>query len=173
MHHARPFLLTLLAGLSLLLDARAQQVEPKSVSYTVVAKDLHGPRGLLFLVSGDLLVAEQSSGSIAKVARDGRITRIASGLRSPHDIDVDPQGNLYVAETGSDRVALVSPGGKVSTYVDGLDSPVDLAFNPAAELLVCELSSGRAIRCSMRSGNSASRRRIRASSSSSQASAGR
>ncbi len=117
----------------------------KLADVEVMAKDLRGPRGLLFLPSADLLVVEQSNGSIAKVARDGQTRRIASGLLSPHVIDVDPQGNLYVAETGSDRVALVSPGRKVSTCVGVLDSPVDFAFNPAGELLVCKLSSGRVL----------------------------
>ena len=145
MHHARSLWLALLAAPSLLHGAIAQPIDPKTVATTVFAKDLQGPRGLLFLASGDLLVAEQSGGSIARVARDGQVTRIASGLLSPHDLDVDPQGNVYVAETGSDRVALVSPSGKVSAYVDGLDGPVDLAFNLAGELLVCELRSGRVL----------------------------
>ena len=44
-----------------------------------------GPRGLLFGPSGELFVAEQSGGSVVKIDRDGRVTRVARGLSKPHD----------------------------------------------------------------------------------------
>jgi len=113
------------------------------VSYTVAVEGLAGPRGLLFALSGDLYVVEQASGEIAKIAPDGRVTRIAKGFSNAHDIAMDAEGNLYVAETGAGRVARISPTGEVTTYVDGLSVPVDLDFNPQGELLVCELGSGK------------------------------
>jgi len=47
--------LALFAGLSFF--AGSALGDSSGVYFTVVAKDLHGPRGLLFLPSGDLLVA--------------------------------------------------------------------------------------------------------------------
>jgi glucose/arabinose dehydrogenase len=112
-------------------------------NYTVFATGLAEPRGLLVAPSGDLYVAEQKSGSIAKITPDGKITRIADGFVSPHDLAIDAKGNIYVAETATGRVAMISPTGKVTTYLADLDGPVDLDFNPHGELLVCELQSGK------------------------------
>jgi DNA-binding beta-propeller fold protein YncE len=118
---------------------------PPATRYTVFAEGLERPRGLLFLPSGDLVVAEEGAGRIAKINRDGRVSRLAGGLRGPHDIEADAKGNLYVAETGRDRVALITPAGQVTTYIGNLGGPVDLAFNPAGELLVCELHKARVV----------------------------
>lgn len=131
-------------GLALARKSPAQSV-PKAISvvtYTVVVTGLAGPRGLLFAPSGDLYVAEQTSGAIAKIAPDGRVTRIAKGLADPHDLAIDAEGNLYVAETGANRVARISPAGAVTTFIAGLAKPVDLDFNSNGELLVCELGRG-------------------------------
>jgi hypothetical protein len=49
-------------------------------------------------------VVEQKSGDIAKLIRDGRVTRIAKRLSNPHDLAMDAQGNLHVAETGAGRI---------------------------------------------------------------------
>lgn len=114
-----------------------------AASYTVFATGLAEPRGLLFAPSGDLYVAEQKSGTIAKISADGHVTRIAFGLSSPHDLAIDAKGNIYVADTAANRVAMVSPTGTVTTYIANLDGPVDLDFNPQGELLVCELQSGK------------------------------
>ena len=112
------------------------------MGYTVFATGLAGPRGLLFSRSGDLFVAEQSGGSIARITPDGGVNLFAKGLSTPHDLAFDVSGYLYVADTGANRVARVSPEGSVTTYIPGLDVPVDLAFHPNGELFVCELYAG-------------------------------
>lgn len=108
----------------------------------VVAEGLRGPRGLLFLPDGSLLVAEQDRGTIVRIAQEGTVTRIASGLSRPHDIARDAAGALYVADTGNGRIARITPEGAVSTYVAGLTAPVDLDFDPAGRLLICEYTRG-------------------------------
>lgn len=142
-----PLLILLIIGLP---SGRPSFAQPaikvaSGVSYTVMATGLAGPRGLLFASSGDLYVAEQTSGDIARIAPDGRVIRVAKGLADPHDLALDPRGNVYVAETGTNRVARISPAGKVTTYIAGLAAPVDLDFNPQGELLVCELGSGKVV----------------------------
>lgn len=109
---------------------------------TVHAEGLATPRGLLITPAGDMYAAEQGSGTIARIAADGKITRIG-GFKQPHDIAIDAKGNLYVADTGNQRIAIVTPERKVSTWVGDLKRPVDIAFNSAGELLVCEFTANR------------------------------
>jgi streptogramin lyase len=109
-------------------------------AYRVFASQLAEPRGLLIAPDGAMYVAEQRSGSVARIDADGKITRIAQGLKGPHDLALDAEGNLYVAETGMDRVAKIARNGAVTTFIGDLDSPVDLEFAPNGELWVCELA---------------------------------
>ncbi len=51
-----------------------------------------------------LYVVEQKSGNIAKLIRDGRITRIAKGLSNPRDLAMDVQGYPRGAETGAGHI---------------------------------------------------------------------
>src|SRR5512144_2961277 len=113
--------------------------------YTVFASGIAGPRGLVFASSGDLFVAEQSGGSVARIDREGRVTRIARGFSHPHDLAFDAQGNLYVADSSANRVARIAPAGEVATYLSDVEFPVDLDFSPQGELLVCELYRGRVV----------------------------
>lgn len=142
--------LCLVANAAFADEAKTRSTKPdagnkaaSATSYTVFATGLAEPRGLLFAPSGDLYVAEQKSGSIAKITPDGKITRIADGFVSPHDLAIDAKGNIHVADTGAGRVAMISPAGTVTTYIANLDGPVDLDFNPLGELLVCELQTGK------------------------------
>jgi serine/threonine protein kinase, bacterial len=113
-----------------------------TAAYTVFASGLNGPRGLLFGPTGELYVAEQNGGTVAKVGPNGDVQRIAKGFSSPHDLAIDREGNLYVADSDNDRIARISTTGQVTTYIDKVPSPVDLDFNPQGELLVCELYKG-------------------------------
>lgn len=117
----------------------------QTASYSVVADGLAGPRGLVFGPSGELYIAEQSGGSVAKLGRDGRVVRIAKGFSHPHDLAIDAQGNLYLADSGANRIARISPSGEVTTHIDKVQFPVDLDFNPRGELLICELYRGRVV----------------------------
>lgn len=81
---------------------RATSTTPSStVTYAVVATGLASPRGLVFGSAGELYVAEQSGGAVAKVTPDGRVTRIADGFSDPHDIAIDANGDLYVADSST------------------------------------------------------------------------
>ena len=116
------------------------------MGYTVFATGLAGPRGLLFSRSGDLFVAEQSGGSIARITPDGSVNRFAKGFSDPHDLAFDASGYLYVADTGANRVARVSPEGSVTTYIPGLNVPVDPAFDEAGNLFTAETGAGRILK---------------------------
>jgi len=138
-------------SLAVFAPASAQEKSGRSTdlrqtaSYSVAANGLDGPRGLVFGRSGELYIAEQSGGSVAKMGRDGRVVRIARGFSHPHDLAIDAQGNLYLADSGANRIARISPSGEVTTYIDTVEFPVDLDFSPQGELLICELYRGRVV----------------------------
>ena len=123
-------------------EAIGTKVSP-GLHASVYAAGLAEPRGLVFLPSGDLLVAEEKSGSVSKINRDGKVSRIAKNLKRPHDLALGSDGRIYVAEMDADRIAVLSSDGSVSTYIADVRTPVDLDFNGQGELLVCELFAGR------------------------------
>jgi DNA-binding beta-propeller fold protein YncE len=113
----------------------------------------------VFAPSGDLYVAEQASGAIARIGAGGAVTRIASGMDSPHAIALDAEGNLlYVAEMGANRIALDTPSGAVATHIAGVQAPFDLEFSPQGELVVSSSSPGASWRTKGTGGHGSSRR---------------
>jgi len=128
----------LIAPLASCTQPDAQVQAP--MAYRVFASQLAEPRGLLIAPDGVMYVAEQRSGAITRIDVDGKITRIAQGLKSPHDLALDAAGNLYVAETAADRIARIARSGAVTTFIADLESPVDLDFAPDGDLWVCELT---------------------------------
>ena len=71
-------LVAIVVGLAPRCEAGSENRPVSEVGYTVFATGLAGPRGLLFAPSGDLFVAEQSGGAVARITPDGRVSRIAN-----------------------------------------------------------------------------------------------
>ena len=73
------------------------------------------PTGLAVDQNGVLYVADTAAGAIRAIAKDGKVSTLATGLTAPtglcwHD------GALYVAETGRSRVVRVSSSGAVTAF---------------------------------------------------------
>jgi streptogramin lyase len=82
-----------------------------AIPYDVVVDDL-----------GNLYIADPSVGSVRKVALNGVITTLASGLNTPTGITVDANGNVYVAEQMGHRILRINPVGAV-TVIAGTGTP--------------------------------------------------
>jgi hypothetical protein len=85
-------------------------------------------------VSNTLIVADQNTFRIRRVAMDGTVTTIAgSGIRGssdseyataatftwPTDVGIDSAGNIYVADYTGLTVRRITPGGVVTTVASG------------------------------------------------------
>ena len=75
----------------------------------------YGP-GLAVDGSGNVYIADSSSGRILKVGPTGSISTIASMLWYPMGLAVDSSGNVYVAERNNHRIHRVDSSGTISTF---------------------------------------------------------
>ena len=103
----------------------------------------NAPKGLAFDVTGNLFVANNSTGRIFKFAPDGSRTTFASGLIHPFGIAFDADGNLFVADMQPDQksgvILKITPQGKRSTFASDLTQPLFLAFDSAGNLFVLDV----------------------------------
>lgn len=81
------------------------------------------PTGLAVDSDGLLYVADAGNGNIRRIAKDGKVTTVVSGLVSPTGI-CWYDGTLYVAETGRSRIARVV-NGRVEAFAGISDATED------------------------------------------------
>ncbi len=74
------------------------------------------PGALAVDTHGNLFVTDGTAGVVRKVAADGTISTVASGMQYPEGVAVDASGNLYIAATSDWKVWKVSPGGVRTTF---------------------------------------------------------
>jgi uncharacterized protein (TIGR03437 family) len=105
--------------------------------------ELAYPQAVALDSLGNLYIADTGNSSVRKVAIDGTISTIGSGLGIPLAVAVDNPGNVYVADfTG--EVLKVSPGGTTTVFVGNptpcfaacIGSPVGLAVDSNGNLYV-------------------------------------
>lgn len=79
----------------------------------MVAEGLRFPEGPVAMADGSILVVEIRTGTLARVAADESITRVATTGGGPNGAALGPDGKLYVCNNG----------GFEWTEVDGMDVP--------------------------------------------------
>ncbi|MDJ0766112.1 MAG: hypothetical protein QNJ97_24225 [Myxococcota bacterium] len=83
--------------------------------------------GMAFLPNGDLVVAGNSS--LLRVASNGSVVTIISGLEYPNGVEIDNAGNIYVSEHAAGRIRRVDPEtGEFEIIATDLFSPNGLGF---------------------------------------------
>jgi uncharacterized protein (TIGR03437 family) len=79
------------------------------------AAQLNSPYGLAFDASGNLYIADLGNARVRRVAPDGTIDTVASGvLNAPRNVAVDASGNLYISDFSAHRVYELSAGGTLT-----------------------------------------------------------
>jgi sugar lactone lactonase YvrE len=66
---------------------------------------------------------------IRKVAPDGTISTVATGLSTPNDVTLAADGTLYATDYGNNRIIRIGAGGAV-TAVATADGPNSVAVAP-------------------------------------------
>lgn len=138
-------------------DSRVRKIEPTGVIRTIVGTGMPGfsgdgdlatsaqisfASGVMFLASGELIIADSQNHRLRKVDSNGVITTIAgdgfgegyywggrfqgdggqasqASLNQPSGLASDAAGNIYVADTGNDRIRKISPEGLITTIAGG------------------------------------------------------
>jgi hypothetical protein len=109
-----------------------------------VDAELDRPRGVTALPGGGFLIADTFNNRIRKVAPDGTITTVATGLSLPSDTATTPDGGFLVADTGNDRIEKVALDGTMTTAAAGpLNAPRDVSVASDGSILVADTGDNR------------------------------
>lgn len=102
----------------------------------VLSRNHKTPVGLAQTGDGSIFVSCYG-GSVDRVAPDGRVTTVYTGLRTPGvGIIADGPDRVLVVDYGGTTVERVDAQGRASTVAEGLRSPVGLVRMPDGRLLV-------------------------------------
>ncbi len=104
---------------------------------------LSGPMGMTQAGNGDLVVANNTDGSVVRINRlSGAMSVLATGLDRPTGITMGPDGDFYVTTASSANavVRIRSNTGEKSVYASGLASLADLKFDANGTLFVTSQS---------------------------------
>ncbi|HEX9627929.1 MAG TPA: hypothetical protein VGA00_13405 [Acidiferrobacterales bacterium] len=119
-------------------QGRVIEFSPADGSRRVLAR-VDGAEGIDFLPDGDLLVSEdRPGGRILRLAADGTLTPIATGLRRPEGLCVDRAGRIFVAETLSGRILEIRERAKPRVVVLGLNQPDQIECGADGSLWITE-----------------------------------
>jgi sugar lactone lactonase YvrE len=137
-------------------QAPALNVDPGTIN--PLAAGYTAPSALALDNSGNIFVADSSTGTIYETIVGGTPQAVATGLSSPSAVVVDGAENLYVGDTGNNRIVELpyksGTYGAPVTVVTGLSGPSGLAIDNAANLYVADSGNSRVLLLS-RSGNQA------------------
>ncbi len=105
-------------------DDGVRVVEPAGTIRTL-ARDLGAPHDVAVAPDGTVYVVETHRNRVARVTREGTVTRIGD-VRAPTAIELAPDGSVLVA--GADAIVRLRPGQPPRTLVAGLGTITGLAL---------------------------------------------
>jgi sugar lactone lactonase YvrE len=124
-----------------------------------VVAAFHNPYAVAVAPDGTLYVADTSNNRICRIAPNGTVTSLGSGIKSfdrPTGIALDAAGNVYVADSDHNRICRIDPTGSISIlaggkagYTDGLvgnarfNHPTGVAVDKAGAVYVTEQGTHR------------------------------
>lgn len=123
---------------------------------THLGKELQSTEGMTIGPAGALLVGVQSSGAIAVIDRDGRITTLVgpeAGISKPESMAFDNDGNLYIADNRADILYLLDRRGTLHRPIAGRSgfSPETIHYSDGA-LYITDSKHGALYRYTLEDG---------------------
>ena len=74
-----------------------------------IRAQLDRPHGLAVAADGTVYFGDTFNNRVRKVAPDGTISTVATGLSTPNDVTLAPDGALYATDYGSNRIVRIDP----------------------------------------------------------------
>jgi sugar lactone lactonase YvrE len=102
-----------------------------------VPKAVKTARGLAFLSTGELVVADSGRGMLVKIYADGQVRTLVQHMDFPNGLDVDRDDTIYVSEASLGAITKVNPhtGATETLHVGMRVAPNGLAFSPDYQTL--------------------------------------
>lgn len=108
---------------------------------------LNHPSGVAADASGDLYIADRDHHRVRRVAVDGTVTTVASGVpwSSPSAISVDGAGNIYIVDSGLRQVMRITPAGAVGRIAPNLalTSPSSVVADAFGNIYIADTGAGK------------------------------
>ncbi|HEX4321831.1 MAG TPA: chitobiase/beta-hexosaminidase C-terminal domain-containing protein, partial [Acidobacteriaceae bacterium] len=126
---------------------------------TTITSGLNQPGGLVLDGSGNLYIAETTTGRVLKEtwsAGSYSESTLFSGLNAPGGLAVDGRGNLYIADTGNNRVlkeTLLGGSYTQSTVAADLNKPSGVAVGNDGSVYIADAYNGRVLKETLSDGN--------------------
>jgi serine/threonine-protein kinase len=95
------------------------------------------PHGVALAADGTVYFADTFNNRIRRVAPNGTISTVATGLSTPNDVTLAPDGRLYATDYGNNRIVRIDPGGAV-VQVASADGPNSVAVAADGTLYATE-----------------------------------
>jgi len=124
------------------------RVDPRSGTYTYIARDLASPDNVVVRPDGEILVTEEfAEGRIISISPVGEQTVFASDLQKPEGLDVDKDGYVYVVEHWiPGRLFRFAPDGTRELISDQIVDGEGLRVIDDGSIIVAETSANRLAR---------------------------
>ncbi len=110
-----------------------------------IRAQLDRPHGLAVAADGTVYFGDTFNNRVRKVAPDGTISTVATGLSTPNDVTLAPDGTLYATDYGTNRIVRIDPAGAVTT-VAAADGPNSVAVAPDRTIYATERTNGWVLR---------------------------
>jgi sugar lactone lactonase YvrE len=98
---------------------------------------LDRPHGLAVAADGTVYFADTFNNRVRRVAPNGTISTVATGLSTPNDVTLAPDGGLYATDYGSNRIVRIDPGSAIVQVADA-DGPNSVAVAADGTLYATE-----------------------------------
>jgi hypothetical protein len=102
----------------------------------------NAPKGVAVDAAGDVFIVDTGdhtpNHNVVKVAANGTVSVVASGLSYPQGLAVDGAGDLFIADNDRNEVVKVTPDGTQTTVGSGLVAQLGVAVDGTGDVFIAD-----------------------------------
>ncbi|WP_199555827.1 SMP-30/gluconolactonase/LRE family protein [Sandaracinobacteroides hominis] len=108
------------------------------MDFRILAEGLAFPEGPVMMDDGSIILVEIEAGRISRIAKDGKVSAVATPGGGPNGLAIGPDGALYVCNNGGfnwGRIdGMLIPGAAADNYETGRIERIDLSTGKVERL---------------------------------------